>query len=302
MSIKLHWLPNASASALHAAEACHRFPNRFTDTELKSHLEPFAQSLGEWIDRLAGEQASRFWTLLIGHSSSIESNQELASTVLRKAVGIGKGESAQNQLAGFVTDIEAVYKQCVPRFMEQALLRVKPLQEQWLGFGSGLTAHLGRLTDKSLLVTECPIIIVQPVLGGSGVAHIEQNLVRIEAVMTNPLVELPEVVRLTWLIAQLQLDLSTYSDGLGAIALSHIAPLAMLPAVLASAEVLELSRCTENMAELAIEQWQIPVPKTLDQENQVSALLMDWWETYLQTRPLWHTAMRALAKILRVPE
>jgi hypothetical protein len=141
---------------------------------------------------------------------------------------------------------------------------------------------------------------MQPVLGGSGVAHIEQNLVRIEAVLTNPLVELPEVVRLGWLLSQLHIDQAHFSDAIGSNLLSRLAPLAMLPPILAAAEVMELSKCDESIAELAIEHWHIPVPREQDIHTDIVPLMMDWWETYLQTRPDWHTAMLAFEKMLKI--
>jgi len=137
-------------------------------------------------------------------------------------------------------------------------------------------------------------------LGGAGVAHIEQNQVRIEAVLTNPMVELPEVVRLAWLLSQLHLDLPIHSETIGANLMARLAPLAMLPPILAAAEVMELSKCDESVAELAIEQWHIPVPKGRGVHTEIVPVLMDWWETYLQTRPGWHTAMQALAKMLAI--
>jgi hypothetical protein len=74
----------------------------------------------------------------------------------------------------------------------------------------------------------------------------------------------------------------------------------MLPPTLAAAEVLELSRCDEANVELAIENWQIAVPKGMDPHSQLIPTMMDWWETYLQTRPPWELALRALAKMLDV--
>jgi hypothetical protein len=294
----LNWSPSASTSALHTAEACWRFPNRLVDPHVLATFGDDARRLGDWIEDIATQYSDRFWDDLVAMGSLIDSNQALASSVLRKRVGNAIAESHSNQLAGFVTDIEATFVQSFPKYVEQSPLRMRPLQEQWLGFGGGLMAHLKRLTEKGLFVDECRVIGVQPVLGGFGKAHLDQNLVRIEAVLTNPLAELPEVVRLAWLIAQLQLDLPAYNERLGPGLAHRLAPIAMLPPALAAAEVLEIGRCDEATAALAIEHWQIPLPTDGDLRSQLAPALMDWWETYLQTRPAWETAMRALAKIL----
>ncbi len=296
----LTWTPNASTSALHAAQSICAFGDKLADARIAESIGKYALGLGQWIETAAPFDTARFWSLLVGHSAMIDSNTELAQAVVRKAAIRVADKTAISQLAGFISDIEAAYNQLFPKFHEQLPLRARPLQEHWLGFGPGLLAHLGRLTQKDLLVSEARVVLLQPILGGAGVAHLDQNLVRIEAVLTNPLVELPEVVRLAWLLSQLHLDLPFHSETIGANLLARLAPLAMLPPILAAAEVMELSKCDDSVAELAIEQWHIPVPRDKGIHTEIVPVMMDWWETYLQTRPDWQTAMQAFAKMLGI--
>jgi len=296
----LTWTPNASASALHASQAICVYGDKLADGRVAESIGKYALQLGDWIETAAPFDTARFWSLLIGHSATIASNMELAQLVVRKAAVRIDNKSAASRLSGFISDIEAAYNQLFPKFQEQLPLRARPIQEHWLGFGPGLLAHLGRLTQKDLLVPEAMVVLLQPILGGAGYVHIDQNLVRLEAVLTNPLVELPEVVRLAWLLSQLQLDLPIHSDSIGSNLLARIAPLAMLPPVLAAAEVMELGRCDEAVVELAIEHWHIPVPKDRDVHSEIAPVMMDWWETYLQTRPNWQMAMQAFAKMLNL--
>jgi len=296
--MQLNWTPNASASALNAAHAICMYGDKIVDARVADAIGKYALGLGQWIETVAPFDTARFWSLLVGHSAMIDSNTDLAEIVARKfAIKIGD-KVAVTRLAGYISDIEAAYNQLFPKLLEQLPLRARPLQEQWLGFGPGLLAHLGRLTQKNLLVAEARVVLLQPVLGGDGVAHVDQNLVHIEAVLTNPMVELPEVVRLAWLLSQLHLDLPLHSEAIGSGVLARIAPLAMLPPILAAAEVIELSKCNESVAELAIEHWHIPVPKDRDVHTDIVPIMMDWWETYLQTRPGWQTALQAFAKML----
>ena len=67
-------------------------------------------------------------------------------------------------------------------------------------------AAIGRLTERELVVERADVILVHPVLGGGGWAYPPYNAVCFEAVLANPIAELPEVVRLGWLLAQLNLD------------------------------------------------------------------------------------------------
>ena len=52
------------------------------------------------------------------------------------------------------------------------------------------------------MLPQCDVLLIHPALGGAGEAHLAYNSVRIEAVLANPNADLPEVVRLAWLIAQ----------------------------------------------------------------------------------------------------
>jgi hypothetical protein len=298
--MQLRWTPSFSVSALHAAEAIVAFPKQITDASFVEAIGSFSTYLGQWSMTAGFMDSSRFWPTLIATAAEIESNYELVETTLRKC-GRSTDSTTITSLAGRVTDIEAAYKQMFPKFEEQIGFRLRPLQDQWLGYGAGLMAHVSRLTEKRLLVGEARIIPVQPVLGGYGYAHIQNNIARIEAVLTNPLAELPEVVRLAWLVSQLNLDVPVFSETLGQQTLHRLAPLAMLPPVLAAAQVVEQSSCTSEMAALAIEHWHIPVPLEASVQDDIAPTLMDWWETYLQTRPEWHIAMQALSKMLLSP-
>src|SRR5690606_23019649 len=98
--------------------------------------------------------------------------------------------------------------------LEELELRSAPLREQWEARGGGLLATLARLTTAGLVPEMADVILVHPVLGGGGAAHWQYNSVQFEAVLANPLAELPEVLRLGWLLAQLNFDLPLYEDHL----------------------------------------------------------------------------------------
>ncbi len=103
-----------------------------------------------------------------------------------------------------------------PKLEDQLQLRIRPIQEQWNGYGRGLLAHSKRLTEGSWIPVEAEVLLVQPILGGSGIAIPSQNRVVLEAVLTNPLPEIPEVIRLLWLILQLNSKEEIYANELAA--------------------------------------------------------------------------------------
>jgi len=69
----------------------------------------------------------------------------------------------------------------------------------------------------------------------------------------------------------------------------------MLVPSLATAQVLELARCDEPTAAMAIEHWHIAVPKQMDLHTQLIPSLMEWWEQYLHLKSSWDVALQALA-------
>ena len=242
-----------------------------------------------------GTFSRRGWQLLVGMSCGIDSNFALAEQWMRRMRVDGAGDTSRiSRFAGAIADVEAATALAFPKLAEQLNLRGRPLQEQWNGYGRGLMAHLRRLTEDAWLVAEAEAILVQPVLGGAGQAYPTLNRFLMEAVLTNPLAEIPEVVRAAWLIGQLQADVPLFTEELTPGRAEPIAALASLVATLAAAETMEISRCDEATIQLAIENWQLPIPELDD----ITRVLIPWWETYLQTRPPWSIALRALDKML----
>ena len=252
-------------------------------------------ALHEFCGQLDPLNRKLFWDELLCWSVEYPNSFALAEKVVHR-LGDRRtlDEADRTFLAGRFSDAETAFHLLFPKLGEQLELRSRPLRELWEGFGRGLMAHVGRLTDKKLWVTEAEVVLVQPVLGGFGLAHLGPNRVCIEALLTNPASELPEVVRLAWLLSQLQLDEPDYSGNVEERRLVEIGGLAMLPPILAAGQVVELTKIDEPNLALAIEQWQIPVPPKVD----VVRPLLAWWETYLQTRPEWSVAMSALDRML----
>jgi hypothetical protein len=256
--------------------------------------------LGTCLEDLDAQRTQGLWDALAVLGSKINSNSALANQLITEH---GQGfveQSLFQRLTGSITDVEAAFKLLFPKYVEQFDYRIRPLQEQWIGYGSGFLAHIRRLTRSDELIREACVIGVQPILGGAGRAHVEHQAIHIEAVLTNPLPELPEVVRLGWLLSQLHSlgfrSQLTYSQE----SLRNLLPIAMLIPSLAAAEVLELTQCNEAIAELAIENWNIAIPANQDVLTELIPLLMDWWETCLKTKPDWSVAIKALAQRLGI--
>ena len=297
----LHWTKSSSASALHAANCCSKHSSQVHDPVLGEKFGPAADALGTCLEDLDSIHSQRLWDGLIVLASKIQSNSALADELLSEFIDGFVEQSLAQRLVGAITEVEASFKLLFPKYLDQFDYRIKPLQDQWVGYGNGFLAHLRRLTRNDAWVKEANVIGVQPILGGAGRAHCEHQSIHIEAVLTNPLAELPELVRLGWLVSQLYTVPFRSQLGLSPADVSHLLPIAMLVPSLAAAEVLELSKCNEANAELSIEQWNIAVPSHRDVASDLVPMLMDWWETCLKNKSEWSVALKTLAPKIGLP-
>src|SRR5206468_2245664 len=115
-------------------------------------------------------------------------------------------------------------------------------------------------TDPTVLVPQADVVLVHPFLGGHGQAWLFYNCVTLEGVLANPHAELPEVVRLGWLLSQLNLELPAISELIEPLRLPRVGSLAMLCVALSAAEEVELARADERTIARAIDWWRLDVP------------------------------------------
>jgi len=282
--LELRWLASSSASALHAA-ACVVQGFQLVDEELAQKLAEPATTLHQIFMSIGN------WEHALPLSAGIESNRELAEVAIRKARGAAAVDVYRDRLAAAIGEVERVFRNHFPKSAEEVALRGGPLREQWEARGPGLLRNLVDLTEPELLVERADIVLLQPVIGGFGKAFLSYNGVHIEAVLANPVSELPEVVRLAWLLAQLNLDLPRFTERVYKAWL--ISSLAMVPAVLQAAEYVELAHFNEVNLQLALSMWCPTTPA-----EELTLTLLDWWNTYQESRPTFSIALQALEKMI----
>lgn len=288
MATTLNWQISSSASALHAAAAVVRGEG-LADAGLASAIAESAVLMQGEI-QLAQLPAERFWRNLLGISASMENNRELAKLALVKTVGRAAAvETLEQRLAAAITAIEGAFNRHCPKLSEELPLRIGPLREQWEARGPGFLRQIALLTEESLLVQEAVVVVIHPALGGSGEAWLAGNQARIEGVLANPFPQLPEVVRLGWLISQLNLDLPALSENVHPDRLPRAAGIAMLPAALAAGREVELCQDSTELLTQAISNWQLSAD---------AIVITQWWETYCEGRPPFAVALAALDKML----
>jgi hypothetical protein len=202
MGMEINWRPQALVSALHAAEAAAR-NQPIVDGRLGEAIAEPAMQLAAEI-RSANLPSVRFWGHLIPLAANIAGRRQFVETAVTKTVGRGaRLEATVGSLDARVAGVDAAVRGALPHLSEELALRERPIREQWEARGAGMMQEIGRLTDPDLIVECCDVMLIHPALGGGGEAHLSYNSVRFEAVLANPVAELPEAIRLAWLIAQL---------------------------------------------------------------------------------------------------
>jgi hypothetical protein len=291
--MQLTWKPGIFNSALHAAGAIAR-GRALVDPGLAEALAEPAEALHQEIVA-SGVPAAAFRRALAGFATQFDAPRQLVERALVKVHGgSSKADLKVAKLTAVLTAVLQAFQKYAPNAAEDLRLRERPVREQWEARGNGLLRQIANLTDERLIASEATVILIQPTLGGGGEAHLQQNAVSFEAVLTNSVPQLPEVVRLAWLLAQVQCDLPVFSDHVNAQRLPHVAAFALLPAVLQAAANVELGEFSVPQISRALEAWQLPKLADLDLPN----VIHDWWQTYLAGRPGWPVALTALDQML----
>jgi hypothetical protein len=235
-----------------------------------------------------------FWSHVVPLAADIVSVRELAEVTLTKTVGRNEAAPRVRRFRDRLTELLNSFDGVLPQLSEDWTTGIEPLRQRWDYRGAGLLGRIVERTEPALLVEAATIVLVYPALRGGGAAYLPYNLLHIEVQPTDPVAELPELVRLAWMVSLLNMDLPRYSEGLGPRRLGTVAALAMIPVTLAAAADLELARCDDESIERALRIW---LPPAAEIEARTSTL-SQWWETYSAVRPDWVTALQALDRLL----
>jgi hypothetical protein len=296
--LSLRWIASPLASALYACDALRRrLP--FIDPRLGEALR---EPAGRLVRAIATSDlpVERLWVNLLPTAAAHEHDtaRHLIDVAVLKVVARHQIHANLDHFADRLMAFERAFLAAVPNVVEELELRARPLREQWDARGPGLLSAVGEFTEPDLIVPQGSVGMVHPVLGGGGAAYPDFNAVIWEAVLTNPVPQLPEAVRLGWLLSQLNLELPRYQGDLQRERSIELGSWAMLPATLAAAQDLDLARLDEATMRLAVKSWRIHVPRS----NAFIHDLMSWWQTYQSDRPPWTVAITALDMLIATEE
>lgn len=137
-------------------------------------------------------------------------------------------------------------------------LRLRPLREHWEARGPGMLSRIQQTYPWLQLPSQIRITLIHPQRGGGG-RVLDKDHVQFEAVLFNPLPQLPEVVRLAWLWSCCDTTIRERQSA------------ALIPAVLEAAQHVELTSFDEVTTKLALENWLEPL-------NLTAQTLVSWYE------------------------
>ncbi len=291
---QINWQVSQSASSLHIARTV-RDGFALTDEALASAMKQPAADLENAIIALQAD-GEYYWRHLIGLAADYAGNQQLAEIAWKKTSRREVQPQLLRNVAAAIGSAEAALQSIRPQHDDEMSHRMRPLREQWEARGPGLLLAAARLTHPLIVAPTIRFITVYPACGGAGEAHHQYNAATVEAVLTNPHHELPETLRLAWLATQLNLDLPMFGELIRPERLPAVAGAAMAAVVLRAASELEMTTLTPQTLSHAIQAWRISAPEM--QTADLTAAIMQWWETYDEGRPAWHVALKALDRML----
>lgn len=296
--IQLEWVARVRPTVFHAAAALCA-GQRPLELELPESVRVGCQQAAGYL-LAKGIQPRNFWSQLIVLSAPNDPVSVIVTTALRKLRGLADAQSLVGD--SFAGDVSTIVQQAIPHLIQPAELEIRgePLRQQWEAFGPGLLRLIASCTSADLMVPQCRVLLVQPLLAGVGAAHLDYNAVHVEAMLVNADERLPEVVRLAWLVAQLNHDLPKYSERIPRDRLATIGGLAMLPATLCAAEQLGLARFDRATRLAAVQQWLSPAfhEVLLSDQEQLVSMIENWWEVCTSGNHAWPAALAALDQMI----
>jgi hypothetical protein len=261
----------------------------------------FERAIASPADALIGEISGAGWPIeealdeLTSLAAEIDNNRELVDRLIARRRLPVVDSDVRVCVAGAIADLEAAMRRWQPQVEEELAARIRPIREQWEARGPGMRIEISRLTQPEVVPAAAEVVLVLPYAGGHGVAHPSSNRVTLEGVLVNPLPELPESVRLVWLLSQLNADMPWLTDDVPPIRAGEMLRLAMIPPVLAAAEAVELTRCNEASIAAALHAW-LP---TIAAES-AAAKMWSWWNAWLDHSTRWPVAVAALEQLIGV--
>ncbi|MEM9589341.1 MAG: hypothetical protein AAGA03_18820, partial [Planctomycetota bacterium] len=263
--VTVRWSGDTELSLVHAAmsvAANERCTDPKTEQVLMSRVTAINNRLAS-----SGVDVGTFWRRLMQEtavSKSVTDRQRRQNSEIALAAG-GASELQLEQTTSAVIRLLAecrrAYTARYPKLDEQLVLRGGPLKDRWESYGQGLLGLIAhRIWDGSPPSDWWPPrisgVLIQPIRGGYGNIDAESQRFWMEAMLTDVDREVPEVLRIAWLVSLIASEILTAdrSTATGQI-VSLPWALGLVPIVLSAAAELEITPGGQLPIALAIGRW-----------------------------------------------
>ncbi len=291
MQTKLHWLVSSLASCFYTLPALIE-GKRLTNPVLAQGFVQSAHGLTAEL-KLSKIDRSRFLEQATMLAIEARDCSQLASAVLQTCGGHTDPQT-HDHVSSCLSEIYQAFTSAIPDAEEELTVRGQAIRQRWETCGPGLLQAISEVTHPQVVPDQASVVLVSPVLGGGGVALLPRGTVLLEAVLTDPVETLPEVLRLAWLLSQLNLNVPVFCERIPNKRVGRAAALAMLPATLAAAESLGLARCDQPTIALALRTWHLESGLV----DEVAAMLSHWWSELCEKKSRFAQALTALDRLL----
>ncbi len=287
---KVLWSYARQLNALHALERL-AVQNHLADQKLEVGLRA---TVAQIMDRLALAEVDVrvFWSRFMHAGDDSLSDTDRITQALQ-AAGCNEWtiDTTTAALVRRLAEARVAVNEVYPRMDDQLSLRARPLKDQWDTYGPGLLRLIGKLTHPDLLPNRMTLVLVHPASGGYGQAYPEERRGVVEAVLTNVVPGIPEVVRVAWVLASICLGHSQSNRLVAPEHLPRVGSLASIPIVIHAAAELELLQETslDSLLPRIAEFWETEIP---------ADVLQRWWEQQQTGSVPFAVGLKALDRML----
>lgn len=298
MATELKWIARNSTAAWYWLDAAPHCP----EDSFFPHQIQLAEARQTWQEFLAGQ--GMHWQALsetlLPLSAEFDSPAAFARAMLPRLMPRERAKSCEAAWINALRSWEQAFAVAQPQLVEELQLRIGPIRELAESCLPGLLRMVGRAGDPLLLPERARVVVVPPYRRGFARSFPVNNTILWEGLLVNVQPQLPEVLRLCWSVAQLNLEVPALVGEIPRATACAVGAWATIPLTLHAGSELDQCRCDQASVPLAAETWQLPRWRELD-SGQTSAIVWSWWETYAITKPAWPVALGALVAMLDAP-
>ena len=289
--MNLSWISSDSASCCCATEAKLRgwqLPDPDLERALDSPVEQLKAALSA-----DGVPLPRFFYHIVPLAATNPGPLELAEVVLTKTIGHEKAKGLAVKYRSLLTELFHAFDAQRADSSGKPVARETELKQQWNSVGPLYLSRIEQVCEAGLLASDAQVVLVDAAAGGGGMAYLPYNRVCLDGT-TGLSTELPDEVRLAWLLSTLNLDLPKYSEQFRPGGDGDLGSLAMIPSVLWAWKDGDPSACKVECLTYTLRAWF----HGFQGAGELAANLHDWWQVYLDSQISWPNALRALDQLV----